>query len=101
MKLIYTHENRVLVSNARNLVENAGIDVMLKNEYAGGGMGELSPWDTWVELWVVDDADYDRARALLERAEGAAEGAQWRCRHCGELNDAGFEICWNCQRECC
>lgn len=100
MKLIYTHENRVLVSNTRNLVENAGIETVLRNEYAAGGMGELSPWDSWVELWVVNDADYQPALALIEQAHGPVPAAEWRCPQCRELNDGAFEVCWNCQREC-
>ncbi len=100
MKRVYTHENRMLVSNARNLVENAGIETVLRNEYAGGGVGELSPWDTWVELWVVNDADYDAALDLVAQARGPENAAQWRCPQCHELNDGAFEVCWNCQSEC-
>ena len=37
MKLIYTHENSFLVSNIKNIVENQGLSVFLKNEYAGLG----------------------------------------------------------------
>ena len=52
MRLLYTNENRLIVSNAKNIVEDAGIDVVLRNEFAVGGMGELAVFDTWLELWV-------------------------------------------------
>lgn len=48
MKLIYTNENRFLVSNMKNIVENAGIEVTLKNEFAFGGVGDLSPFECWL-----------------------------------------------------
>jgi len=47
MKLLYTNENRLLVNNVLNLVENAGIAISLKNEFAGGAAGLLVPHETW------------------------------------------------------
>ncbi len=54
MKLVYTNENRFIVNNAKNIVEAAGITVTLKNEFSVGGIGELSAFDAWLELWVVE-----------------------------------------------
>ena len=99
MKLIYTNENRLLVGNARNIVESAGIEVVLKNEYAAGGTGELSPLDTWPELWVVRDSDYGKAVGLLENVLAPRNAEEWRCSYCSELNDASFEVCWKCQKD--
>lgn len=99
MKLIYTNENRFLVNNARNIVENAGISVLLKNEFAAGGAGELPSFDTWLELWVTNDEDYPAARALLDTTMHTPGGTDWICNHCQEPNDASFEFCWNCQSD--
>lgn len=99
MKLLYTHENRFLVSNARNIVEAAGIATQLKNEYAIGGIGELSAFDAWMELWVKNDRDYEQARQLLETSMSEQGAAEWRCANCGEQNDPSFETCWKCQRD--
>ncbi len=33
-------------------------------------------------------ADYDQA--------GAPAGPPWNCASCGEQNDPGFEVCWQC-----
>lgn len=99
MKLIYTQQNRFLVINARNLVENAGIETVLKNEYAAGAAGELSPFDAWLELWVVHDADYAKAMKVIESISTESHEAEWICAACGERNDASFEMCWNCQNE--
>lgn len=96
MKKIYTHENRFLVYNAKNLVEAEGIEVMVKNEYAGGGLGEIAAFDTWPELWVANDSDYDRACHIIATSLSAENAPEWRCPQCGEINDAAFELCWRC-----
>lgn len=95
MKLIYTDSNRFLVSNAKNIVENAGIAVSLKNEYAAGGAGELSAIDSWLELWVVNDKDCEKATRLLASTQECSE-KDWVCTGCNESNSGAFEICWNC-----
>ncbi len=99
MKLIYTNENRFLVNNAKNIVENSGVAVTLKNEYAAGGIGELSPFDTWLELWVIEDSDYEKAVQAIESSSGPDNSSKWQCNNCHENNDASFEFCWNCQSE--
>lgn len=96
MKKVYTNENRFLVGNARNILEVDGIEVTLRNEHASSAMGELSPIDTWMELWVVHDRDYDRACTILDNALSDASAPAWTCGGCGEANDASFELCWQC-----
>ena len=98
MKKVYTNENRFIVSNAKNILEANGVDVTVRNEHASSAVGELSVFDAWMELWVDDD-DYVRAVSILENALSQPGAALWRCVGCNELNDASFEICWNCQRE--
>jgi hypothetical protein len=99
MKLVYTHENRFLVGNAHNILEQGGIRVVWKNEFSSGAIGEISPFDTWPELWVIDDADYDCAINIITHSLSAANAPEWTCTHCNEPNDAAFETCWNCQTE--
>ena len=97
MKKCYAHENRVFVQNAKHFVEEAGIACIVKNEYAAGGAGDLSPFDTWPELWVVDDNDYEQAVALLQKVfEQQQQATEWKCRQCGETNGPAFEFCWKC-----
>lgn len=98
MKLIYTNENRFIVSNIKNIIENTGIETSLKNEYIAGAAGDLSPFDTWLELWVEDN-DYIKAMTILESIENNDTSHDWSCSHCHEKNNASFELCWNCQHE--
>lgn len=99
MKLLYTQQNSFLVHNARNVVENAGIETVLRNEYASGAAGDLAPLDTWVELWVVNDSDYDKAMQVIESLSSKDNEEEWRCPKCGESNPASFDVCWKCQTE--
>jgi len=99
MKLLYTNENRFLVSNVKNIIQDAGIEIMLKNEYVGGGAGDLSPFDTWLELWVVEDRDYEKALKLVNSLENPGNSHDWVCSKCHEVNIDSFDICWQCQNE--
>lgn len=94
MKLIYTHENRLLVELAKSKLEIAGIAVFLKNEYAQGATGELAPHQAWPELWLERERDYERALQLLR--EDSGPGTDWQCCGCGEHNGAAFDYCWHC-----
>lgn len=95
MKKVFSHENRLIVFNIKNLLEEQGIECIVKNEFAGGGVGDLSPFETWPELWVMDEADYSSAKDVVEQLQQGA-GADILCPHCGEENGRHFQICWHC-----
>jgi hypothetical protein len=95
MKKVFTHENRMIVYNMKNLLQGEGIDALLKNEFSGGGVGDLPAFDIWPELWV-EDSYLAQAQSVLRQAAQSNPGAAWLCAGCGETNDAGFGICWNC-----
>ena len=96
MRKIFTHENRLIVFNIRNLLEEQGIACQLRNEFSGGGVGDLAAFETWPELWV-EDGDQARAEALLDELDQDVPPA-WHCAHCGEDNEGQFKICWQCGR---
>ena len=98
MRLVYTHPNRLIVENMRNLLENSGIKVVLQNQYAGGGVGELAPIDAWPEVWLERDGDFDRANKIIDAAS-QSNAATWVCKACGEENAGSFEFCWSCSQE--
>lgn len=96
MILIYTHENQFLVRNVQNILKEAGIDSVLKNQFSSGGVGELSPIDSWPELWLTEDDQFARAKDLVANAYNEQAQTDWCCPQCGETNGGAFEICWNC-----
>ena len=98
MKMVYSNDNRFIVANAKNILEGHNIDVVVKNEFAAGVIGEVSAFDAWLELWVLDERDYERACSILASSLSSKNATPWQCQHCGETNDAAFESCWRCQR---
>ena len=92
MKRIFGSYNQQLVHHARNLLEAAGIRVLVRNEYLSGAMGELPPAECQAELWVLDDSDERRAQEILSQQ---VTGADWICT-CGETLGAQFTQCWRC-----
>ena len=96
MKLIYTHENGFLVNNIRNLLEQASIQVIVKNEFASGGAGDLSPFDTWPELWLINENDFEKATQVINSSISKPCSKDWVCEKCGEPNDTSFDFCWRC-----
>jgi hypothetical protein len=96
MKKLYTNQNATLVWHARNILEGVGIECALRNEFASGGVGQLSPFDAWPELWVVEDTCVYRAQTLLQRAFEDSDVPDWTCSECGEVIGGAFSACWNC-----
>jgi len=96
MKLVYTHPNSILVGSMGSLLGEAGIEFMFRNEFLAGASGEIAPGETWVEVWVVNDGDADKAVALINQVVEQQTGDEWECTKCSESNPATFETCWHC-----
>lgn len=97
MKRVYTHESLAQIAHLKNLLEQAGIACMVKNDQLLGGLGEIPFLDCSPELWVLKAEDVDRARRLLaEVLAEPSDAPQWRCNGCGELNEGQFAVCWQC-----
>ncbi len=93
MKRLFGSYNQQLVHHAKNLLEAAGIRVLVRNQYLSGAMGELPPAECQAELWVLEEKDYEKAAAVFEAQ--AVSGPDWACR-CGEVLGAAFTQCWRC-----
>lgn len=86
----------MIVFHVKNLLQGQGIDSLLKNEFASGGVGDLSPFETWPEIWVDDEQFAEAQRFIDLQSLQEVSGSEWICPDCGELNDGNFMICWNC-----
>ena len=95
---IFSSEDRFLVIRVKEMLESHQIPCFLKNEYSVGGVGELSSFDAWPEVWLSDEEWQPRASKLIDELQSYPDKAEdWQCSHCGETNDATFAICWHCQ----
>ena len=98
MKLIYTHENTMLLHSAKNILDSNNIETSLNNEHSAPSGPNLGISNIFQELWVVHDEDYLRAREILEREIINPEPkSAWTCPQCNEDNAGSFDFCWNCQ----
>jgi len=98
---VYSAPTLPLVANLKNVFDANGISSVIRNEFSKSGVGELPPTECWPELWIVDDADIERARKIVAEATAGPKptALPWRCRHCGEEVDAVFAECWSCGTE--
>lgn len=74
-----------------------GIEACVLNEHAQGGLGEIPFTHAYPEIWIMEEADERRARAIIaefERTPNIQDATY--CRSCGESNPSEFEICWQC-----
>ena len=93
MKRVFGSYNQQLVHHAKNLLEAAGIRVLVRNQYLSSAMGELPPAECQAEVWILQDSDLARAEAVLRAT--APAGPDWTCA-CGETLGAQFTQCWRC-----
>ncbi len=100
MTRVFASVNLAEVHHAKNLLDAAGIRCYVRNEALASAVGQLPFVDCQPELWLVDDADAERARkALAEDPLAPAEkGNLWQCS-CGEIQEAQFTQCWRCGRD--
>jgi hypothetical protein len=78
------------------LLAHAGIEARVLNENAQGGLGEIPFMHAWPEVWILEEAQADRARELIRTMERTDTTRQTVCAACGESSPANFQLCWNC-----
>ena len=96
MKKLTSADSLITINHFKNLLEAEGIPCQIRNEHLGSILGEMPFVETWPELWVVNDLDFDRATQLIEAVDAESPQAPWSCRRCGEENEGQFAACWNC-----
>lgn len=97
MRKIYSAASLAEAYLLRDLLAQAGIESFIFNEHAAGAAGELPLTEVGPQIWIVEESDVPRARALLDRRERSHVTKEARpCARCGELSPGTFEICWSC-----
>jgi len=88
-----------MVLNVKNILSNHGIDVVVNKEYASSAAGGLAPIDTWPEVWIVNDDDFDSSMNIIGSLDVKLKTAVWECSKCLEINDETFDYCWKCRSD--
>jgi hypothetical protein len=76
-------------------LRQGGIDASVQRVFTSSIAGEIPPDQALPEVWLTDDATFDRANTLLDALRRNPH-RRWLCRSCGEAIEGGFEQCWNC-----
>lgn len=100
MRRVYSSDNSMLAGHIRALLQQAGIECIMRNQHLWGGIGELPPIECWPEVWITDDSDYELAAALISEALNSEQrhDPPWQCP-CGEEIEGQFTACWKCGAE--
>ncbi|OBU09450.1 hypothetical protein AYY19_10090 [Photobacterium aquimaris] len=94
---LYGASNSLEAHSVKGLLENMGISVRLTGEALAAAAGELPMGVVEVQLWVTA-TQRQQALAIIE-SYLRNDYRDWYCRHCGELNQGQFELCWQCQHD--
>jgi hypothetical protein len=99
MKRIHVAKHAPEAHLVKGFLESNGVAAVVRGDYLQGGWGEL-PVDLCA-VWITDDAQYERANALLIaflHGDFAKDfqGKNWRCPECGEQLEGQFTACWKC-----
>jgi hypothetical protein len=100
MKKVYGSDNSIEIAHLRSLLESSHIKCITRNDFLQGAAGELPMMECWPEIWVLEDAQQEQARTLVEAFLLSSSGVSaWDCDHCVERIDAPFSQCWRCGNE--
>lgn len=95
MQRIESAPNLALATLWADMLSQAGITASVQRAFTSSIAGEIPPDQCLPEVWVLDDAQAARARALLAEWRRPRE-QRWRCPGCGELIEGPFGQCWQC-----
>ena len=89
----------MLVGHYQSILESNDIATFLKNQFGTSGVGELPFVEVVPQLFVLNEADAPRARALIEAVDEGSDTESlqaWDCPDCGTHQEAAFTQCWKC-----
>jgi hypothetical protein len=98
MQRVYSAHDVMTIGYLQQVLEAAGIECMIRNQFLSGAMGGLPATECWPELWIADESRYDESLRLIDAALAppARELRDWTCPACGERIERQFGQCWQC-----
>jgi len=95
MKRLQQAPNLALATLWADQLTGVGIAASVQRAFASGIVGQIPPDQALPEIWLTDDSQLSRARALLHEWQNQPHRV-WACRSCTEMVEGPFEQCWNC-----
>lgn len=102
MKKVYVAKNPADAHLLKALLEGEDIRADVIGEFLYRCRGEVPiSRDTLPSVWVVEDADSEKAEEIIRQYRLAENGPrendeEWKCAGCGETNEGLFTECWQC-----
>jgi hypothetical protein len=85
------------VGQMQSLLESEGIRTFIRNEYGSSVVGELPFVEVVPQLYVLEEKDLPRAKALIRLDLPVEDGGDgWICPECGIDVEGNFSKCWKC-----
>lgn len=78
-----------------DLLCEAGYPATVERQHLTSIAGQVPPDQCLPEIWLRHPEHEAAARHLLHQLAHLPQ-RRWRCAHCGELVEGGFEQCWAC-----
>lgn len=88
-----------LVGHYQSVLESNDIATFMKNQFGTSGAGELPFVEVIPQLFILNEADAERAKALIKQLddpENRVEQKAWQCPECQTPQEAAFTHCWKC-----
>ena len=88
-----------IVGHYQSVLESNDIATFMKNQFGTSGAGELPFVEVIPQLWILNEADAERAIALIKDLHEPETGEvpqAWNCAACDEPQEAAFTHCWKC-----
>ncbi len=98
MKRIFCSPELFTISRLKDLLEQAGVVCVIRNEVSAGLAGGIPLAESIPELWIQEDQDLAKAEAIKRDWQSEVEivGGIWRCTACSEQLEPQFTSCWKC-----
>jgi len=102
MKKVYDGFDLAEVHILKGILEAHSIDAKVEDDQLLGLVGGVGYTEAVVPtVWILDDARYDEALAIVkeyeEKRSSTNEGKKWICSVCQEEIEEQFTECWKCQ----
>lgn len=97
MKRLYAAADLIEAQLLKDLLRESGIATEIFNQNARSGTGEIPFTHAYPEIWLRNEFDHERARAIIDEYEQTEiPTGVIVCHACEEENPRNFASCWQC-----
>jgi len=94
----FSTDNFIEAHLVKGLLEQAGLNVLIKGEALQGALGEIPIDQAHITLCVYS-IKLRQAQQILVNYQNEQKYTEWLCPACKELNGPAFQSCWQCGKE--